>query len=156
MKFGRLELVALVVASTCTIASQAHASVEDYCAAYARDIADAVSPKPDDWQRRYDNAEKSCATRYALPKPATRKTIKTVKKPDKPPLPKVKVEAEKVEKPVKQEKKEKQAVRAVPLLKEGSPEWVAYCKNKYVSFNEAKGTYTSKTGVERRCLVTAN
>ena len=55
-------------------------------------------------------------------------------------------------------------VTAVPELQpksnakplQGSPEWAAYCKKKYVSFNEAKGSYLSKTGIERKCLVTAD
>jgi BA14K-like protein len=41
-------------------------------------------------------------------------------------------------------------------LQPGSPAWVDYCKRKYVSFNEAKGIYLSKTGIERKCLVTAD
>jgi BA14K-like protein len=38
----------------------------------------------------------------------------------------------------------------------GSDDWNIYCANKYTSFNPKTGTYMSKTGVERRCVVSAN
>ena len=36
----------------------------------------------------------------------------------------------------------------------GTPAWIAYCTRKYVSFDAAKGTYLSKTGTARKCLIT--
>jgi len=56
-----------------------------------------------------------------------------------------------------EEKPQEQAAAAPaekPVL--GTPAWKAYCARKYVSFNPDKGTYQSKTGVERPCLVTSD
>jgi BA14K-like protein len=38
-------------------------------------------------------------------------------------------------------------------LQPGSEAWNNYCINKYASFNAKTGTYTSKTGVARKCVV---
>ncbi len=137
----------------------AKASIPEYCAAYARDIAD-MSSSAEDWQRRHDNAEKTCVARYSAfevepekSKPKTKPKPKLVaaEKPilEVEPAPKVKPEA-------KSEDNAKIVAKAIPDLESGSPEWLDYCKQKYVSFDEAKGTYTSKTGVERKCMVTAD
>lgn len=133
----------------------AQANIPDYCAAYARDIADQ-GEKSNDWQRRHDDAQASCTTRFsafaAVPakaKPESKpkpKPVAITKKPEKP-----KAEA-KIETPPET----KVVAKAVPKLESGSPEWTAYCKGKYVSFVESKGTYLSKTGIERPCLVTAD
>jgi hypothetical protein len=131
------------------------ANIPDYCAAYARDFADRGKSSTD-WQRRHDNAKASCITRFsafetspvkAKPKP---KPVAVAKKPEKPKAdikPKAKIETPPETKVV---------AKAALKLKEGSKEWIAYCKQKYVSFNESKGTYLSKSGVERKCLVTAD
>lgn len=42
-----------------------------------------------------------------------------------------------------------------PNLKPGSQAWLDYCDKKYASFDRATGTYSSYSGVRRRCLVTA-
>jgi hypothetical protein len=132
------------------------ANIPDYCAAYARDIADR-GKSSNDWQRRHDNAKASCITRFsafeaspakptAKPKP---KPVAVTKKPEKPKA-EIKTKA-KIETPPET----KVVAKAALKLKEGSKEWIAYCKQKYVSFNESKGTYLSKSGIERKCLVTA-
>jgi BA14K-like protein len=130
------------------------ADVADYCAAYARDHADQGAREKLIWQKRYDNALQTCGEQFSLKEP-----VAIAKKPKKPT---VKVVAEKPkpvavdETPVVPDEPKPQKVAAIPNLEAGSPEWITYCKNKYVSFNEEKGTYLSKTGIERKCLVTAD
>ena len=134
----------------------AQAGVADYCAAYARDFADKVPQQEPQWQHRYDNAEQSCLFRFAVEtnpvvkEKAKAKVVVASKATAPAPRPKAKPV---VETPAEPEQK---VAKAKPNLVPGTPEWVAYCKNKYVSFNEAKGTYQSRTGVERKCLVTAD
>jgi BA14K-like protein len=130
------------------------ADVADYCAAYARDHADQGAREKLIWQKRYDNALQTCGEQFSFQEP-----IAVIKKPKKQV---VKAVAEKP-KPVLKTKPPSEApapqpkkVASIPKLKTGSPEWMKYCKTKYVSFNEAKGTYLSKTGIERKCLVTAD
>jgi BA14K-like protein len=139
------------VLMTVVLALPAHADVAEYCAAYARDFADQSDKQLFNWQRRYDNAEASCVERFANDgtKPAKAKT-KT-----KPQVAKVKAKpAPKLKEPT--EAPQQQAAKAIPKLTAGSPEWTAYCKKKYVSFNEVKGTYLSRTGIERKCLITVD
>jgi hypothetical protein len=153
----KYEICIRLAAVTClafSLAMPSHATVADYCAAYARDFADHVEKQNPLWQHRYDNAEASCQLRFMSDeKPALKPKQKpkqvAAKKPAapvvtaaSPPKPKSKAEPQKV-------------AKAVPKLLQGSPEWINYCKKKYVSFDEAKGTYLSKTGVERKCLVNA-
>jgi hypothetical protein len=136
----------------------AHANVPDYCAAYARDFAD-LGKKSDDWQRRHDDAQSSCITRFsaftttpvkAKPKPKVVAASKPAQpKPEPKPEPKP---GPKIETPPET----KVVAKSIPKLEAGTPEWLAYCKQKYVSFDESKGTYLSKTGIERKCLVTAD
>ena len=140
-------LITLTTAST-------QAAVADYCAAFARDEANrlAAASTPG-WQETYSNADANCMQRFGEVT-ATRVAAKPRKPaaiPDKPkPL-----------KPAAESKAKAAAIsplqepKTVPQLIAGSPEWTAYCTKKYVSFNAAKGTYLSKTGVERKCLVTA-
>jgi hypothetical protein len=142
----------VMLSVTLLSSSQSYATVADYCAAYARDFADHVEKQNPQWQHRYDNAEASCQLRFTSDeKPAPKTPQVSTKKPatavtaNQKPKPKPKPEAA-----------AQQIAKAIPKLLEGSPEWTAYCKKKYVSFNEAKGTYLSKTGIERKCLVTAD
>jgi BA14K-like protein len=148
-------------------ASQAHAEVKDYCAAYARDVADELPLKEPNWQRRHDNAEKDCLQRFAVttPVPLKEKPKRVVKsKPPTVPVSKPKPEVPKpkavvatkladkpTEKPVEQK-----AAKIIPKLEPGSKEWLEYCEKKYASFDATKGTYMSRTGIERKCLVTAD
>jgi hypothetical protein len=136
----------LLVMTSCA----SYANIPDYCAAYARDYAD-MGEKSTDWQRRHDDAQASCITRFsafaatpvkAKPKPkvvAVAKPIEAKLEPKKQTPPETKIVA-----------------KSTPKLETGSSEWIAYCKQKYVSFDESKGTYLSKTGVERKCLITAD
>lgn len=147
-----------VVCIMCAAAIPATADVADYCAAYARDHADQGPREKRIWQKRYDNALNTCGEQFSLQEPAT-----VAKKPQKPVVKKVvekpKPVAKSVAKPEPQPEPavtEPKKVATLPKLKTGSPEWIKYCKSKYVSFDEAKGTYLSKTGVERKCLVTAD
>jgi hypothetical protein len=139
-----------IAALALMVATGARADVKDYCAAYARDFADHVQKQNAEWQSRYDNAEASCVQRFssdAVPEPKTKPKVKTAvsKKP-----PKV------VPAPVEEPAPETRAIKPAAKLEAGSPEWIAYCEKKYVSFDATKGTYLSKTGIERKCLVTAD
>ena len=128
----------------------AFADKTDYCAAYARDFADARTHDKPIWQHKYDIALQGCL--------AEPKQVEVAKPPAiKPMAPKTKVveiippEPEidpVVVKPVMKAK----FVRPEP----GSEVWKTYCAQKYTSFKVKTGTYTSKTGVERKCLVTNN
>jgi BA14K-like protein len=154
MKYETFIRLAVGTCLSFSLATPSHANVADYCAAYARDFANHVDKQNPQWQHRYDNAEASCVLRFTsdekpVPnvKPKARKV--TAKKPVAPvvttaPEPKPEPEAA-----------PPQVAKAVPKLLPGSPEWTDYCKKKYVSFNEATGTYMSKTGIERKCLVNA-
>jgi hypothetical protein len=133
----------VVVFSIASFTASAQANITDYCAAYARDIADQ-GEKTNTWQRRHDDAQTSCITRFSAFEATPAKA-----KPQ--PKPKPKAEA-KIETPPET----KTVTKAIPKLEPGSPEWTAYCTQKYVSFDESKGTYLSKTGIERKCLVTAD
>jgi hypothetical protein len=142
-----MRLIALFGA-TLILTSQAQATVGDYCAAYARDFADQIKQQEPLWQHRYAIAEKSCLLRFTSEEPPIAKVkqktkSKLVVKP-KPPAP-----------AVTPQPAPEQVAKATAKPQPGSPEWTDYCKKKYVSFNEKKGTYLSKTGVERKCLVTA-
>jgi hypothetical protein len=135
-------------------APTAVADVPDYCAAYARDHADLGEREKAKWQKRYDNALNNCIVQFSNQDitPAAKKPPKpAIKTPETKPLP---VPKEKLKIPAKPARPK--IVPSVPILKAGTPEWVEYCKNKYVSFNEATGNYLSKTGIERKCLVTAD
>jgi BA14K-like protein len=110
-----------------------------YCAAYARDFADARAKDKVLWQHKYDIALQSCigepkqveaSVPVAPKKVVVAKAVELV--PDPAPAPK------------------KVAMVA------GSDDWNIYCANKYTSFNPKTGTYMSKTGVERRCVVSTN
>jgi hypothetical protein len=145
----------LVVASV-----SAQAGIEDYCAAYARDIADEISAQSPNWQRRHDNAEQACLFRFTadveqpVPRPIKRKAkaVVAIKPPPAPePEPVAVTQADEPVEPAKPA-----AAKTKPKLKAGSAAWINYCKKKYVSFDAEKGTYKSKTGVVRKCLVTAS
>jgi hypothetical protein len=136
------------------ISTSAPAAVEDYCQAYAQDIADQVEKQSPRWQSRFNNAHESCLFRFS-------NTAETAVKP------KPKAKTTQIKKPVASVEKPKPVVKpelnaetqaatsVIPNLEPGSAEWNDYCQKKYVSFDVSKGTYTSKTGVERKCLVTA-
>ena len=150
--------IALAIGTIFLATATAQAAVADYCAAFARDDANAhaASATPD-WQQRYDNADASCMQRFGSAS-AQRPAPRIAAKPKKP----VPTAAKpKPLKPATDSKAKAAAIsplqepKTVPQLIAGSPEWTAYCTKKYVSFNPAKGTYLSKTGVERKCLVTA-
>jgi len=98
------------------------------------------------WQHKYQISLDACLAKHS--KPAKAPLVfkpKTKNLEPAAPAPKPVVAAPVVAAPVA---KPKPAV-----LIAGSPDWNDYCSKKYVSFNAKTGTYTSKTGVERRCVV---
>jgi BA14K-like protein len=146
-------LLALAIAGSSAVPSLA--GKPDYCAAYARDFADARTKDKPIWQHKYEIALAACMT-----EPKKAEVIKPV--PAKKVVAKAKVEViippEPVAEPPKVETPPFKNVKASKTAKmeQGSAAWNDYCANKYSSFDIKKGTYTSRTGVERKCLVTAN
>ena len=141
-------------------ASPALADKASWCEAYARDFADAHASEKTAWQHKHDIALSSCGGKVVIAqvvvtqtvaaplakpvaRPSVTKTVKAIVKPDVTP----------------QAAAETIAAVAPPqetkTLVAGSADWNAYCARKYTSFNAAKGTYLSMTGVARKCLVTA-
>jgi hypothetical protein len=132
------------------LAGPAFADKADYCAAYARDFADARTRDKPIWQHKYGIALQGC---LAEPKQA---------EVAKPPMVKVMAPKPKVVEIIPPEP-EIDPVVVKPVVKAkfvrpepGTEAWKTYCAQKYTSFNAKTGTYTSKTGVERKCLVTNN
>jgi BA14K-like protein len=145
--------IRVIFALSCglVLATPAMADKPAYCAAYARDFADARTKDKPMWQHKYDIALQACMT---VPKPLVARIPDDAKKVVESPKKVVKVKKEEVAAPAPEpapepaSKPEKSA-----KLEPGSAEWNTYCTNKYSSFNVKTGKYTSKTGVQRRCLV---
>jgi hypothetical protein len=119
-------VIALLVWST-----PALADVKSYCETSASDFASAQTSDVDQWQLKFHSALDDCIAQYtAAPKPA----------------------------PAQERKKPTVVVAvkpmAAPKLVKGSAAWNSYCAAKYTSFDKAKGTYLSLTGVVRKCVVT--
>ncbi len=148
-------------ASLFPVTAPAKADTADYCAAYARDFADAGKRDEAVWQHRFENAKSACTLQFtavvtvaARPKvvvPVTAKLKADVAASINPEA----VLARPVTKSTKKQlvAKVKSATRK---LEPGSDAWLDYCDNKYASFNRETGAYMSRTGVERKCLVTAD
>jgi BA14K-like protein len=147
MKFYTLSLFA--AAMLFAIAPHAFASKADYCSVYAHDFADGHSQDKAVWQHKYEIAMTDCLGETSTAETASTPRTKTV------------VKAKKIEQKVAsvQTKTAKQTQPAPASsatqtkLQPGSEAWNNYCTNKYASFNTKTGTYTSKTGVARKCVV---
>jgi hypothetical protein len=147
MKFYTLSLFA--AAMFIANAPHAFATKSDYCSAYAHDFADGHSQDKLVWQHKYEIAMSDC-----LGEPAAAQTVST-------PKTKTIVKAKKLEqkiasapsKIVKQIQPAPSASATQTKLEPSSEAWNNYCANKYASFNAKTGTYTSKTGVARKCVV---
>jgi outer membrane biosynthesis protein TonB len=148
-------------------AAPAEADVQAYCRSYARDQANgrltgsallggSAKISQDDWAAANTQALADCMAQYDAtpvlePEPVVqaREVKKPVKQTQKPP--------KKIEKPAQPIKKKSVTVAASSAtLVPGSDAWNDYCDRKYSSFDRQSGTYTSKTGKVRRCLVTRN
>jgi hypothetical protein len=163
-------LVSLCSVSFLGFSASANASVEAYCEAYAIDFANLSETDEARWQVRREEAHVACIEQYRdvpavvkeKPKPKRDKAVTVAEKVplESQPLPVAKPDGLKLKKikvAAKTENLEKKTVSAKkPNLKEGSPEWYDYCDRKYASFDRRSGKYISKTGVERKCLVTAD
>ena len=147
----------------CFTFGSAYADQAAYCAALARDFADAQGLADKTmWQHKYDISLKACmgkgkpdqvvakpvvAAPTAKPvvvAPAAKPIVAAVQKPKIVIPPKATVVPD-VPKPV-----DTKSAKLVP----GSPEWNGYCTKKYSSFDPTTGNYKSFTGVERKCLYT--
>lgn len=142
-----------VVALLC-VCCPARADVQSYCQAYARDQANGLLSgsailggeaqiSQEEWANANSRALQDCVGLYEVkvePKPAPAPAeVKPVKKPPRP-----------------INKKSVTVAASSATLAPGSEAWNDYCDKKYSSFDRKTGTYTSKTGKVRPCLVTRN
>ena len=139
-------------------AGPAFADRPAYCAAYARDFANAATREKILWQHKYDISLQACLAQ-AKPKVVAVLMPSIVNKTP-PPVVAEAVPPEPLPLPAANRKVKLVAtmktVLAAPVkIVQGSDDWNAYCAQKYTSFDSKKGTYLSRTGVERKCLVTA-
>jgi BA14K-like protein len=147
MKFYTLSL--FVAATLFINAPPASASKADYCSVYAHDFADGHSQDKAVWQHKYEIAMTDCLGETSTAENASAPHTKTVGKAKK-------VEqklASVTTKIVKQSQAASAGSATQTKLQPGSEAWNNYCTNKYASFNAKTGTYTSKTGVNRKCVV---
>lgn len=138
----------------------AGAAPSDYCKAYAIDFADQTKRDTPFWQQRYSDAEKACLAQFTFANPEEKALPVQAAKPKPKPQP-VEASVEAVEAAPEAVDISAAAISPPPALKkqklvEGSVAWFDYCERKYASFDRGKGTYRSFSGVERKCLVTAN
>ena len=144
-------LLGLSIFAVATYANPALATKTDYCAAYARDFADAQSVDKTLWQHKYDIASEAClAEPKAIVQPIktklkSKKSTKSFESKKSVTEPQITVPAE--------PQTTSTLASAKLKLETGSDNWNTYCANKYTSFNVKKGTYTSHKGVERKCIV---
>ena len=163
-----LRTCAVALLALVALTLPARADVQGHCEAYAVDFASALAPDGPVRQHKYDIALAGCLAEYS---PAAVAAATPVAKPAAaaPELqgaaPTGKSQAAPAAEPETPAaaKPEVTVAAAQPAsgkpearngLKPGSPEWKAYCASKYTSFDPGKGTYTSRTGVVRPCLVT--
>lgn len=135
----------------------------DYCKAYAIDFADQTQRDTPFWQQRYSDAEKACLAQFTFADPEEKaKPVQAAKAKPKPKPQAVEAQAEAMEAAPEEVDISAAAIspqpraRKKPKLVVGSGAWLDYCDRKYASFDREKGTYRSYSGVERKCLVTAN
>lgn len=142
----------VIVVALVWVSLPVQADVQSYCQAYARDHANgllsgsailggAAIISQQEWAGANSRALQDCVALYevkAQPKPAAPE-VKPVKKPVRP-----------------INKKSVTVAASSAGLIPGSEAWNNYCGKKYSSFDRKTGSYTSKTGKVRPCLVTRN
>jgi hypothetical protein len=138
----------------------AFATPSDYCKAYAIDFADGTKRDTPFWDQRFADAEKACLLQYSYEGGFSKEKFEQVAKAKPKPKPIVEVQAKAVEAAAAEVDVAAAVVNAKPARKKAKPEegsvaWLDYCEKKYASFNRKKGTYISRSGVERKCLVTS-
>ncbi len=144
-----------------SFASPAHADQAGWCAAYARDFADARASDKTLWQHKYDIANKACLDEQKQPDAPAVKKVETSSTPQ--PQPKsaqvAAAKPEVVAPPVTDKKMADKKLADKSKSTSGAPEpgsaeWNAYCAKKYSSFDAKTGMYLSLTRVQRKCLYT--
>ncbi len=144
-----VHLILLVPVILLANANAAFATKADYCSAYAHDFANSHAQDKTIWQHKYEIAMSDCLGETVdAQRTETTKTkpIVSAKKPQQ----KIASASNKI---VKQSQLSVAGVKSQTKLEPGSEAWNNYCANKYASFNDKTGTYTSKTGVKRKCIV---
>jgi hypothetical protein len=140
-------------------APAAGAAPSDYCKAFAIDFADQTKRDTPFWDQRFADAEKACLLQFSYEGGLSKEKFEQVAnaKPKAKPVLEVRakaVEAAAAEVDVAAAVVNAKPARKKPKLEEGSVAWLDYCEKKYATFNRKKGTYTARSGVERKCLVT--
>ncbi len=147
MKFCSLTLIISMI--FLAQAPSAFATKADYCSAYAHDFANGQTQDKVLWQHKYEIAMADCLGESSTADQAintkTRNDVKTKKIEEK-----IASVASKI---VKRSQPVRNITADQTKLQPGSEAWNNYCINKYASFNAKTGTYTSKTGVARKCVV---
>ena len=133
---------ALAMLAASLFTTHAIASSQTYCEVFAKDFADGRTADVDQWQKSYRNAFNDCMNQYTAVTP--------VAAPKKP----LQNQAAVPLNPQDTSVEAAEVVKPAPVLAPGSEAWNEYCAAKYVSFNPDTGTYNSRTGKERRCVVT--
>jgi hypothetical protein len=145
-----MRTIFMAAAAVAMLALPAQADSQAFCEIFAKDFADGRTSDVDQWQKLYRGSFADCQNQYAVKeasppveKPAAKKVVEN--KPEE-------------KKPVEEKVKEKvlAQISEKPKLEPGSDAWNEYCAAKYTSFKKETGTYLSRTGKKRRCLVTAN
>jgi hypothetical protein len=130
------------------LASSATAGRPEYCAAYARDFADALTRDKTMWLHKYDIAQAAC---LGQSKSSTARSAKAERKGTKL---KKSARTNKVE-PDSQVSIEAAAPKFANL-EPGSAAWNEFCAKKYTSFDAKTGTYIGKSGTVRKCSLLLN
>ena len=145
---------ALAMLASGVFATHAAAGSQSYCEVFAKDFADGRTTDVDLWQKSYRNAFNDCMNQYTATAPvavAKKPLQKDVEAPLNPPEVVAETPQRTLLKPLDPTAEKS---KAAPALVPGSEAWNEYCAAKYVSFNPDTGTYNSRTGKERRCVVT--
>ena len=117
------------------------ADKQSYCEVFGQDFANGKTSDVDQWESNFRNAFGDCMAQYA----ADGKVAAPAKK----------VAQRTSEKVVVVPARDISRKKRVPILAAGTSAWINYCAEKYASFDAVTGTYKSKTGQRKPCLVPA-
>lgn len=120
-------------------AAPALADKQSYCEVFGQDFANGKSPEVDLWESNFRNAFNDCMAQYSadgvVAAPAGKLAQKTAGKVMVVPA------------------RDFSRKKRVPILAQGTSAWINYCAEKYASFDAVTGTYRSRTGQRKPCLV---
>ncbi len=120
-------------------ATSALADKQSYCEVFGQDFANGKSPEVDLWESNFRNAFNDCMAQYSADGVVAAPAKKVAEE----------AAAKVVVVPVRDSSRRKR----VPILAPGTSAWINYCAGKYASFDAVTGTYKSRTGQRKPCLV---